>query len=91
MKTTGLKLIIFSMLIIGAGGCTLDARLRAQFTSMHAQFTSMSVGCDTKNIQISNELVELNGTETWTATCDGKTYDCVYFPDADVNCYLRDE
>jgi hypothetical protein len=51
----------------------------------------MNVGCSTKNIQVSNERVELSGSETWTATCDGKTYDCDYFPEADSNCYLRDE
>lgn len=84
MKTTGLKLIISLMMCLELCGCSLGA-------SMQAQFTSMNVGCNTKNIQVSNETVELSGAETWTATCDGKTYDCDYFPDADSNCYLRDE
>ena len=84
MKTTGLNLIISSIMCIELSGCSFGA-------SMHAQFTSMNVGCNTKNIQVSDERVKLSGAETWTATCDGKTYDCDYFPDADSNCYLRDE
>ena len=84
MKTTGLKLIILSSMCIALNSCSFGA-------SMQAQFTSMNVGCGTENIQISNERVELSGAESWTATCDGKTYDCDYFPEADSNCYLREE
>ncbi len=69
---------------IELGSCSFGA-------SMQAQFTSMNIGCDTENIQISNERVELSGAEIWTAKCDGKTYDCDYFPEANSNCYLRDE
>jgi hypothetical protein len=84
MKITGLNLIISFIVLVELGSCSLGA-------SMNTQFTSMNTGCSTENIQISNEKVELSGAETWTAICDGKTYDCNYFPDADANCYLRED
>jgi len=69
---------------IELSGCSFGA-------SMHAQFTSMNVDCNTESIQVSDEIVKLSGEENWTATCNGKTYDCDYFPESDSNCYLRDE
>lgn len=84
MKPAGLKFLIASVMIVELGGCSTGAGL-------HASLTSMNVGCPIKNMQISNERVDLNGNESWTAKCNGKTYDCNYFPEADSNCYLRDE
>lgn len=84
MKTTVSKLIIASVIFITLNGCSFG-------TSMHTQLTSLNIGCSTKNIKISNARVDLNGAETWTAECEGKTYDCNYFPEADTNCYLREE
>ncbi len=84
MKKTVLKLIISLIIFAELGGCSFGA-------SMQAQYTSMNIGCNADDVQISNERVELSGAETWTAKCDGKIYDCDYFPEADSHCYLRDE
>ena len=84
MKSTVLRLMASSIIFIELAGCSLGA-------SMEAQFTSMNIGCDPDNIEISNESVDLDGTETWTAKCGGKTYDCEYFRDAGSNCYLSDQ
>ena len=84
MKTIGMSLIILSILGFGLSGCSLGA-------SMHAQFTSMNVDCKTENVQVSNEIVALNGTETWTAKCNGKTYECNYLSGSGSNCYELEE
>ena len=90
MKTTGFKLIIISTMAIIVGGC-LGGSIHTRYQSIHAQFTSMNIGCNADDVKISNERIQLNGAETWTATCGGKIYDCDYFPDADSHCFLRDE
>jgi hypothetical protein len=84
IKSTGLKLVTVSIFAIELGGCL-------SLGTMHEKLTSMNVGCSTEGMKISKERVALNGNETWTATCNGKTYDCDYFPDAGSNCYLREE
>ena len=84
MKTIGMSLIIASIFGFGLIGCSFGA-------SMHAQITSLNVDCKTENVQVSNEIVKLNGTETWTAKCNGKTYDCEYLPESGSNCYEVDE
>jgi len=58
---------------------------------MPQEITSYNVGCAADGVQISDEVYELSGDESWTATCEGKTYDCTHFPDADSSCYERHE
>ena len=85
MNSTVLKLIVLSIIALELVGCLT-------LSSMHDQFTEMNVGCHRDSIQISNERYQLNGIETWTAVCNGKTYDCDYNPEGNSShCYLRDE
>lgn len=85
MKTTGLNLALLSMITIALDGCSLGA-------SYHAQLTSLNVGCNADEVKTSHERYQLNETETWTAECDGKTYDCEYYPDGEItSCYLRED
>lgn len=85
MKTTVLKLVILSTMSIALGSCSFGA-------SYYAQLTSLNVGCNADEVKTSKERYQLNQTETWTAQCNGKTYDCEYFPDGETsNCYLREE
>jgi hypothetical protein len=80
MKKIGIKLLTSSISIIALGGC--------QPTSvLHKQLTSFNVGCETEDILISDETFELNGTENWTAKCDGKTYSCTYLNESSTACY----
>ena len=79
MKTTGIHLLILSMLSLGLSGC-----LTSSVT--YQQITSLNVDCKTKDIQILDESVELNSTETWTAKCQGKTYRCSYHSSAGSDC-----
>ena len=67
-------------LTISLGGCSFGA-------SMSQQMTSFNVGCKSDDVKISNEVVDLSGEESWTAECEGKTYDCTYFPESDTDCY----
>ncbi len=78
MKKSGLHLLFLSIVIIGPGGCS---------GSMPAQITSLNVDCKTEDIEISNETVELNGEERWTAKCGGKTYYCTYLEESRSDCY----
>ena len=84
MKTIGINLMLSSIFGFGLIACSLGA-------SMHAQITSLNVDCKAEDVQVSNEIVELNGTETWTAKCNGKTYDCNYLPESGSGCYELDE
>ncbi len=70
--------MIISISAIFSAGCT---------TSISQQITSLNVGCKTSDMQISNEKVELNGEESWTVKCDGKTYYCTYLPESGSNCF----
>lgn len=78
MKNFKTNLIIILTFMLG--GCSLGA-------SMSQQVTSFNVGCKSDDVQITNEEVALNGEESWTAKCGGKTYDCTYFPESDSGCY----
>ena len=62
------------------GSCSFGA-------SMPQQITSLNVDCSADTVQISNEVVDLNGEESWTANCEGKTYDCNYLPESGSGCY----
>jgi len=85
MKTTRLKLVTLLMIVLELCSCSFGA-------SYHAQLTSMNIGCNADEVKTSNEIYMLNQSETWTATCNGKTYDCDYYPDGDdSHCYLRDQ
>ena len=85
MKTTGLKPTFLSIMTIALGGCSFGA-------SYHAQLTSSNVGCNADEVKISHERYQLNETETWTAECDGKIYDCDYNPDSEnSNCYPHEQ
>ena len=80
MKTPGISLMILSILSFGLSGCVNN-------TGMLQQITSLNVGCETKDVQVSNDSVELNGTQNWTAKCGGKTYYCNYLNESGSNCY----
>ena len=71
---------IITLLFIMLAGCSLGA-------TMPQQVTSMNVECDSDDVEISNQVSALNGEETWTAECDGKTYNCTYLDEAGSNCY----
>ena len=55
--------------------------------SMPQQITSLNVGCNADDVLISNDVVELNGEESWTAKCGGKIYYCNYLPESGSDCY----
>ena len=59
--------------------------------SMPEQVTSLNTGCNPEEMKILNEVVNLNGEQTWTAKCGGRSYNCSYFPEVDSNCYEVDE
>ncbi len=80
MKITTIGLIVLPVFVIGLSGCLFK-------TTMPQQITSLNVDCKTSEIKISNESVELNGTEKWIAKCDGKTYSCTYLPESGSDCY----
>ena len=90
MKLTKVcKTVLYSLspalTMITLYACTLGA-------TMPQQFTVMATDCkDDDKVQISDEVVDLNGDERWTARCDGRVYDCIYSPDADANCYERND
>ena len=76
------KIIAFCLITLTTllGSCSFGA-------SMSQQMTSLNVGCKSDDVKISNETVDLSGEESWTAECEGKTYDCTYLPESDTGCY----
>lgn len=85
MKTTVLIPIFTTAISVILGGCSFGA-------SYPAQVTSMNVGCHEDKVRVSHHLYMLNDTETWTAECNGRVYDCNYNRDSDQsNCFLREE
>ena len=78
MKTIRVNLII--ALTLGLGACSLGA-------SMPQQITSFNVGCDADTVKITDEVVDLNGEESWTAQCGNKMYSCNYLPESGSDCY----
>lgn len=51
------------------------------------QLTSLSIDCKTEEIHISDDTIDLNEEESWTAKCKGKTYFCNYLDGDDLGCY----
>jgi hypothetical protein len=85
MKTIVMSLMVSSILIFfTVGGCSTGA-------SIPQQVTSLKAGCKSNEVQISNYKAELNGVETWTAKCAGKTYYCTYMEDSGADCYELEE
>jgi hypothetical protein len=80
MKKKTIRLILLLSFGLELSSCSFGA-------SMSQQMTSLNVGCKSDDVKISNEVVDLNGEESWTAECDGKTYYCTYFPESDTGCY----
>ena len=84
MKIFGMRLMIL-VLALGLGGCLT-------VSAMSDQLTSLAVAeCKTEDVQVSDEFFELNGTQNWTAECNGKTYQCSYLEESDLNCYQVEE
>jgi hypothetical protein len=85
MNITGLKPGVLSIMVLSLAACSLGA-------SYQAQVTSMNVDCNADTVKVSHSRYYLNDTETWTAECNGKIYDCNYDPDGELsNCFLREE
>jgi hypothetical protein len=80
MKIIATSLTISSILVLGLSGCSTGA-------DIPQQVTSLQVGCKSSEVQISHLKAELNGTETWTAKCAGKTYYCTYLEEYGADCY----
>jgi hypothetical protein len=80
MKKKSIRLILLLSFGLELCGCSFGA-------SMSQQMTSLNVGCKSDDVKISNETVDLSGEESWTAECEGKTYDCTYLPESDTGCY----
>ncbi len=66
MKKIGMSLMILSISGFGLSGCFTNPSMSVEVTSHHT-------GCKIKDIQISDEVMELNDDHTWTAKCKGKT------------------
>ncbi len=79
MKTTGMRLMISSISGFGLSGCFTNPSMSVEVTAHHT-------GCETKDIQISDEVMELNDDHTWTAKCKGKTYRCSDHDSAGSEC-----
>ena len=79
MKKFGISLIISLSLGFGLSGCFTNPTMSKEVTSLHT-------GCETKEIQISNEFVKLNDDHIWTARCKGKKYLCSDQSSAGSDC-----
>ena len=78
MKIAEISLMILLILSTVLSGCAS--------TGFYQQVTSGYIGCEPEDIQISNELAELNGTESWIAECRGKKYICSYDSSDNTDC-----
>ena len=74
-----MSLMIPLILGFGLGGCFTNPSMSVEVTSHHT-------GCEAKDIQISDEVMELNDDHTWTAKCKGKTYRCSDHDSAGSEC-----
>jgi len=72
------------MMIPGLSACFTN-------TAIPEQITSLNIDCNIKEVQISDEVIELNGEHSWTAKCKGKTYACTYLAESDMGCYEINE
>ena len=84
MKTTGTKLLLLMIFLFGLSACLMD-------TTIPVQITILNVDCNTDEVQISDEIIELSGEHSWTAKCKGKTYTCSYLSESGADCYEIDE
>jgi len=73
-----LPLLVVSIFALGSAGCA---------TSIAQQITLLNVDCEANEMQIFNERVALNGEESWTVKCKGRTYDCTYLPESGSSCF----
>ncbi|VAW51163.1 hypothetical protein MNBD_GAMMA05-1017 [hydrothermal vent metagenome] len=80
MKILKTKALILLMMTFVLSACLTD-------TSIPEQITSLNVDCKTEEVQISEEVVELSGEQSWTAKCKGKSYTCSYLAESDMGCY----
>ncbi len=80
MKIFKTKALILLMMTFVLSACLTD-------TSIPEQITSLNVDCKTEEVQISEEVVELSGEQSWTAKCKGKSYTCSYLAESDMGCY----
>ena len=71
--------MISSILGFWLSGCFTNPSMSVEVTAHHTD-------CETKDIQISDEVMELNDDHTWTAKCKGKTYRCSDHDSAGSEC-----
>jgi len=50
------------------------------------QATVLNTRCDLKDIEITDEVIDLNNDQNWIAKCDGKIYRCTYHDTAGSYC-----
>jgi len=84
MKLFEKKHLALLIMILSLSACLTD-------TTIPEQITSLNVDCKTEEIQISEEVIELSGEQSWTAKCKGKTYTCSYLAESDMACYELNE
>ncbi len=84
MKIIATKPLVLLMMISGLSACLTD-------TTIPEQITSLNTDCKTKEVQISDEVIELSGEQSWTAKCKDKTYTCSYLAESDMDCYELNE
>ena len=79
MRKFGISLIISSILVFALNGCFTNP-------TMSKEVTSLNTDCETKDIQIFDEIVRLNDDHTLTARCKGKIYLCSDHSSAGSEC-----
>jgi hypothetical protein len=84
MKTSAKRLMILSVLSLGLSGCLMDI-------TIPEQITELNVGCNKKDMTISEELMELTGEHSWTVECEGKKYYCTYLEESGSDCFEASE
>ena len=75
-KSFALASIISSVL----SGCLTHSNMSKQMTILHTD-------CEMKDVIITDETEDLNSTRTWTAECNGRTYQCNSHEDGYSDCY----
>lgn len=85
MKLT-VHTLLLSLVMLTLSAC-IDQSLKKQQILNHQQITALNTDCETREIKISEQSTELNGTENWTAECNGKTYRCSYLSESGADCY----
>ncbi|MBE9560730.1 MAG: hypothetical protein IMF15_08065 [Proteobacteria bacterium] len=80
MKTIGKSLMLSAILSFGLSGCLNQI-------TIPEQMTNYNVGCEKKDMKITNDVLELNGERHWNVECGGKKYYCDYLEESSSNCY----